>query len=44
LKEPLRFEICGSYRRGRESMGDIDVLITRPCNGEIKGLLERIIV
>ena len=28
-KKNLKIEACGSYRRGKESCGDVDILITR---------------
>lgn len=34
---------CGSYRRGKETCGDMDILITRKDGKQEKGLLERII-
>ena len=40
----LSVEACGSFRRGREDCGDIDVLITKTDGSSIKGLLEKIIV
>lgn len=39
----LKVEACGSYRRGREHCGDIDVLITRTDGGSIKGIVEKIV-
>lgn len=37
LSSCASFEIAGSYRRGLESSGDIDVLITHPKNPEFLG-------
>jgi len=39
----LRFEISGSYRRGCETSGDIDILISHPCL-KTKDMLEHYIV
>jgi DNA polymerase lambda len=38
-EEIIHIELCGSYRRGKESCGDIDVLITRKDDGSIDGIL-----
>ena len=37
-------EACGSYRRGRESCGDIDVLITKTDGSSIAGIIEKIVI
>ena len=34
---------CGSYRRGKEQCGDVDVLITRIDSRKITGMLERLV-
>jgi DNA polymerase/3'-5' exonuclease PolX len=42
----LLFEICGSYRRGTEESGDIDVLISHPkyiTNIDEMGCLEKVV-
>jgi DNA polymerase lambda len=36
----LSIEACGSFRRGRPTCGDIDVLITYIDGTDIKGLCE----
>lgn len=38
-EEIIHVELCGSYRRGKESCGDIDILITRKDEGSIDGIL-----
>jgi DNA polymerase lambda len=40
----IRCETCGSYRRGKASCGDVDVLITRNDDKPIDGMLEPLIV
>ena len=39
----LKLEICGSYRRGKPDTGDIDILVTRNDNKDIKGMLEKLV-
>jgi DNA polymerase lambda len=39
----LSVMICGSYRRGKESCGDVDILISRTGNEDIDGTLEKLI-
>lgn len=34
---------CGSYRRGKETCGDIDILITRKDGANIRGFLMKLI-
>jgi DNA polymerase/3'-5' exonuclease PolX len=42
-REVLIVEACGSYRRGRESCGDIDVIITKNDGTLIRGIIEKIV-
>lgn len=30
IKEGLELTVCGSFRRGKETCGDVDILITHP--------------
>ena len=39
----FNLEICGSYRRGKDNIGDIDILITRQDNECIKNILSSLI-
>ena len=39
----LSIEACGSFRRGRPTCGDIDVLITYTDGTDIKGLCEKLV-
>lgn len=39
----LIFEICGSYRRGEESSGDMDLLFTNPQDSSNKSYLKEIV-
>ncbi|XP_069673983.1 DNA polymerase lambda-like isoform X4 [Periplaneta americana] len=32
IEPKLKVELCGSYRRGKETCGDVDVMITKPDN------------
>ena len=34
---------CGSYRRGRATCGDVDILITRTDNKLTTGMLEKLV-
>lgn len=43
-KKLLKIEACGSYRRGKQSCGDIDVLITRNDGGSIEGIIEKAVI
>ncbi len=40
----MSVEACGSFRRGRPTCGDIDVLITLKDGTDIKGLCEKLVV
>ena len=42
--ENVIVNICGSYRRGRPTCGDVDILITRSDNRQVRGMLERLVV
>lgn len=43
VKNKFKIEACGSYRRGKESCGDIDVLITRSDGVPITGIMEKLV-
>ena len=43
-KNRLSVEACGSFRRGRPTCGDIDILITYTDGADIKGLCEKLVV
>jgi len=36
----VRVEACGSYRRGKETCGDVDILITRTDAKPVSGMLD----
>lgn len=40
----LIVEACGSYRRGKQTCGDIDILITKKDGSAIKGIIEKVVV
>ena len=40
----LKIEACGSYRRGKISCGDVDVLITRTDGYSIHGIVEKLVL
>lgn len=40
----VKVETCGSYRRGRPTCGDVDILITRTDDKPVSGMLEPILV
>ena len=42
-KEVINAEVCGSYRRGKELCGDIDILITRTDEGMIDGIIQTLV-
>lgn len=37
-------EACGSYRRGKPTCGDVDILITRKDDKPVSGMLEQLIL
>lgn len=39
----IKVETCGSYRRGRATCGDVDILITRTDDKSTNGMLEKIV-
>lgn len=43
-KNKLRIEAVGSYRRGKPTCGDIDILITRKDEKPIAGMIEKLVV
>jgi DNA polymerase lambda len=43
-KDTIVIETCGSYRRGKQSCGDVDILMTRKDDKPINGMLEKLIV
>ncbi len=44
LDPDVIFEICGSYRRGKATCGDIDVLVTHKLfNKPLDGLLDKLV-
>jgi DNA polymerase/3'-5' exonuclease PolX len=43
-KDTIIIETCGSYRRGKQSCGDVDILLTRKDEKPINGMLEKLIV
>ncbi len=43
-KEVMQVDGCGSYRRGKLSCGDVDILITRLDGVSIKGIIERLVI
>ena len=40
----VRVITCGSYRRGRPTCGDVDILITRTDDKPVAGMLEPILL
>lgn len=42
-EENIMVELCGSYRRGKETCGDIDVIISRKDDGQVDGILQGLI-
>jgi DNA polymerase lambda len=43
-EEVMSVEACGSFRRGRPTCGDIDILITLKNGTNIKGLCEKLVI
>lgn len=43
LREGLEVIACGSYRRGKQTCGDLDVLITHPNDACLTGLFDELI-
>jgi DNA polymerase lambda len=39
----ISVEACGSFRRGRPTCGDIDILITLKDGSPVKGLCEKLV-
>jgi DNA polymerase lambda len=39
----LEIEVCGSFRRGKETCGDVDVLVSHPDGCGHKGLFKPLI-
>ncbi|MFM7853143.1 MAG: hypothetical protein ACKO96_14785 [Flammeovirgaceae bacterium] len=39
----LQIQVCGSYRRGKQTCGDVDILITRTDDQPVKGMLEQLL-
>lgn len=44
INSGLKIEACGSYRRGKETCGDLDILITHPDGKSHKGLLTDLVI
>jgi DNA polymerase lambda len=42
-KDIIKIEICGSYRRGKQTCGDVDFLITRKDDSGIDGILTHLV-
>jgi DNA polymerase/3'-5' exonuclease PolX len=42
-EELFEVQLCGSYRRGKETCGDMDILITRKDEGGIEGILQTLV-
>lgn len=42
-EEVINAEVCGSYRRGKDLCGDIDILITRNDEGMIDGIIQTLV-
>jgi DNA polymerase lambda len=42
-EDQIKIEVCGSYRRGKSTCGDIDIIITRKDDDYIDGILQSLI-
>jgi DNA polymerase/3'-5' exonuclease PolX len=42
-EELLQIQLCGSYRRGKATCGDMDILITRNDDGCVDGILQALV-
>ena len=43
VRAGLTAEVCGSYRRGRDTCGDVDVLVTHPDGRSHKGVFTKLL-
>lgn len=44
LQDGIIAQACGSYRRGKPTCGDVDVLITHPDGKSHKGIFHKLLV
>jgi DNA polymerase lambda len=42
-QEKVKVETCGSYRRGKQTCGDVDILVTRTDDKPVTGMLNLIL-
>ena len=43
LQEGIIAQACGSYRRGKATCGDVDVLVTHPDGKSHKGIFSKLL-